>query len=99
MFSSLGNYPAHSFKLKNIAVNAEIGQDRRVAPGPSHVAGGDRYKYFKRPVMPYGAAVGAQIVYHKRAAETVKIQQERPLSPFKKTVMTQTIYRYLFLTQ
>lgn len=93
MFSALRHYPAVQYRLKSFVPVAGLGQDRRVFDSHVDVSGGDRYKYFKRPVMPYMPTLGGQIVYAKRPIQLIHQQAPKPVSPFQKTISTQTVYR------
>ncbi|KAI8908356.1 solute carrier, TRAMD3 or PAT1-domain-containing protein [Gorgonomyces haynaldii] len=93
MFSSLRHYPALEFKFKMSNVDPSLGSDRRPNFYPVQVTGADRYKYFKRPVMPYMPSLGGQIVYAKRPVQVVQAQAPRPPTPVQKTVGVQTVYR------
>ena len=92
MFSTLRHYPSTKYRLKIHNITEGLGQDRRIAPEISQASGGDRYKYFRRPIMPYMPSFGGQIVYAKRTMPIVKTP-ERPITPFSKTVSVQTLYR------
>ena len=92
MFSSLRHFPPMQFQFK-VSETHNLGLDRRAPPAPQQVDGADRYKYFKRPVMPYMPSLGGQIVYAKRPVQMIQGQAPRPVTPFQKTVAIQTMYR------
>ncbi|KAK5665964.1 hypothetical protein QVD99_007584 [Batrachochytrium dendrobatidis] len=93
MFSSLRHYPTTEYSLKPQRLLPGIGQDRRVDASQAYVVGSDRFKYFKRPIMPYMPGMASQIVYAKKQHATAQDTMQRPASPYAKTVGTQTLYR------
>lgn len=96
MFSSLPHYPS-TLKFATQHPLPGLGSDRRQIYIPAGVSGQNRYKYFKRPVMPYKPSLGGQIVYAKRPVQLMHGSVPRPLTPFCRTVGIQTIYRYIDL--
>jgi hypothetical protein len=73
MFSSLSHYPAKQYTLVAQKGNSTtLGNDRRNyfrgAPGeaPGLVTGMNRYRYFKRPLIPYTPSLGAAVLYSKK---------------------------------
>ncbi|KAH6573058.1 hypothetical protein BASA60_006225 [Batrachochytrium salamandrivorans] len=93
MFSALRHYPPVEYRIKTQPLLPGIGQDRRIDAAHSYIAGADRFKYFKRPIMPYIPSLGGQIVYARRPKSAEDDAVSRPSSPYSKTIGTQTLYR------
>ncbi|KAJ3279411.1 Cilia- and flagella-associated protein 91, partial [Borealophlyctis nickersoniae] len=70
-----------------------MGQDRRVFHSDAQVTGANRYKYFRRPIVPYVPSLGGQVVYARRPAPVVRQAVEREVEPPVKTIGVQTMYR------
>ncbi|KAL2913580.1 hypothetical protein HK105_206882 [Polyrhizophydium stewartii] len=93
MFSALRHFPPMEYRLRSQRLLPGIGQDRRITVDDAQVTGADRFKYFRRPIMPYMPSLGGQIVYARRHPPMVRQAAERPASPPAKTVGTQTLFR------
>ncbi|KAI9105397.1 solute carrier, TRAMD3 or PAT1-domain-containing protein [Phlyctochytrium arcticum] len=94
MFSALPHHPAAGYTLRTHHMPPDLGQDRRtfISANPD-VTGMNRFKYFKRPIVPYMPSLGTQIVYARRNQLIPSSQIERPASPLTKTIGIQTMYR------
>ncbi|KAI8925846.1 solute carrier, TRAMD3 or PAT1-domain-containing protein [Entophlyctis helioformis] len=93
MFSALRHFPPMEYRFKTQKLLPGIGQDRRITFDGAQVTGADRYKYFRRPIMPYMPSLGGQIVYARRPPPMIKAAVERPATPPTRTTATQTLYR------
>ncbi|KAI8813718.1 solute carrier, TRAMD3 or PAT1-domain-containing protein [Cladochytrium replicatum] len=100
MFSALRHFPPSYLRLRPRHLDIDVlGQDRRIYQHPSdsgvHVAGMNRYKYFRRPMIPYIPTLGGQVVYARKPPYMQVSQKvvERPADPPTKTVAVQTVYR------
>ncbi|KAJ3035765.1 Cilia- and flagella-associated protein 91, partial [Rhizophlyctis rosea] len=96
MFSSLRNYPSTTYTLRAHHLPLYLGQDRRPPQGSGNadVAGVDRYKFFRRPVVPYVPSLGGQVVYARRAAPVVvRAREVKVEEGGVRTVAVQTMYR------
>lgn len=108
MFSALRHYPPMQYRLKINPFPSGIGQDRRTVIGSDSVSGQNRFKYFKRPIMPYQPVFSGQIIYARQAAEHLSMsidqQLQQPtnqtieshgsyLGKESKTIAIQTMYR------
>ncbi|KAJ3033926.1 Cilia- and flagella-associated protein 91 [Rhizophlyctis rosea] len=96
MFSSLRNYPSTQYTLRAHHLPLYLGQDRRPpnGTGQADVAGVDRFKFFRRPVVPYVPSLGGQVVYARRPAPVVaRAREVRVEEGGVRTVAVQTIYR------
>ncbi|KAJ3276014.1 Cilia- and flagella-associated protein 91 [Terramyces sp. JEL0728] len=93
MFSALRHYPPMRYQLKINPFPKGYGEDRSQVVEPTNVAGQNRFKYFRRPVMPYLPIFGGQIIYSKQ--KTVAHAGPSLPEPIQKskTVGTQTKYR------
>jgi hypothetical protein len=87
MFSALRHFPPMQYRLKINPFPSGIGEDRRTVVEPHAVAGENRFKYFRRPIMPYQPIFSGQIIYAKKAATTTKetsgvqVTQQHSLMP------------------
>ncbi|TPX45256.1 hypothetical protein SeLEV6574_g03969 [Synchytrium endobioticum] len=92
MFSALGHRPAATMRLRPHPPPAGLGQDRLPHGDAPQVAGADRYRYFRRPLVPYMPNTNGPIVYarapsaHPRSAAAERVPRTR-------TVFVQTTYR------
>ncbi|KAJ3413697.1 Cilia- and flagella-associated protein 91 [Chytridiales sp. JEL 0842] len=93
MFSALRHYPPSTYNFRPHRISDSLGHDRRVYHAPAQVDGSDRYKFFRRPIIPYMPTLGGQVVYARKPAPVVATIVERPVTPPTKTVAVQTIYR------
>ncbi|KAI8894254.1 solute carrier, TRAMD3 or PAT1-domain-containing protein [Globomyces pollinis-pini] len=96
MFSALRHFPPMRYHLKVNPFPHGVGEDRRVTVEASHVTGSNRFKYFRRPVMPYLPIFGGQIVYAKKRAKEENVVQPVGIEfhvSQSQTVGTQTLYR------
>lgn len=95
MFSALRHYAPTEYRLKsNPAPNNFTKQS--VALDSPNVVGQNRFKYFRRPIVPYVSTFTGQVVYSKKIATMIGPNSQRAASPFQKTVAIQTLYRYRF---
>ncbi|KAJ1551277.1 Cilia- and flagella-associated protein 91, partial [Nowakowskiella sp. JEL0078] len=95
MFSALGHYPPLKYEFRPQFLSTDLGHDRRVyySDEKVRVSGMNRFKYFRRPLIPYAPALGGQVVYARKPVPQGQVIIERPASPFQKTVSVQTAYR------
>ena len=93
MFSALGHFPPSQYRLSAHPVSESLGYDRTTVYQAPHVVGQNRFKYFRRPIVPYVSTFAGQVVYARRAAQALVPTVARAASPFQKTVSVQTIYR------
>jgi len=75
MFSALAHYSPRQFTFTANQLNKSLGTDRRdyhrgvlKGAGGVDVGGMNRYRYFKRPLVPYTPSLGGAVVYSKKAA-------------------------------
>ncbi|KAJ3371589.1 Cilia- and flagella-associated protein 91 [Allomyces arbusculus] len=101
MFSQVRTYPSHSIQVRIAPVDPSLGQNRYV-PVDSHpqVTGTNRYKYFRKPLIPYTDNPGGQLVFARKtpapptandgasAAATAAVP-----APATRTMAVQTLYR------
>ncbi|KAJ3188296.1 Cilia- and flagella-associated protein 91 [Gaertneriomyces sp. JEL0708] len=94
MFSVLPHHPQAQYAIRTHALPPDLGQDRRTynVANPD-VVGSNRFKYFRRPIIPYMPSIGTQIVYARRPPILVQQATTRPATPPTKTVAIQTMYR------
>lgn len=99
MFSDIPLYPRHAYRMKESAVQVGAfppqGQVRPVAD--STVLGSLRFKYFKRPVVPFLHSIPAEILLapgtqEGEAAAGGGVQEEEPTQATR-SVGIQTMYR------
>ncbi|KAI9353251.1 solute carrier, TRAMD3 or PAT1-domain-containing protein [Zopfochytrium polystomum] len=93
MFSALRHYPPSHYLLRPQRLPTYLGHDRRVRQSNPDVQGSNRFKYFRRPIIPYTPSLGGQIVYAKKVPMVVNAYVDRPASPATRTVGMQTVYR------
>lgn len=92
MFSALRHYAPTQYHLRsNPAPNNFSKQS--AAFDPPHVVGQNRFKYFRRPIVPYMSTFTGQVVYSKKIASMTAPNTQRAASPFQKTIAIQTLYR------
>lgn len=92
MFSALRHYAPTQYRLRsNPAPNNFSKQSGAV--DPPHVVGQNRFKYFRRPIVPYMSTFTGQVVYSKKIASMIAPATQRATSPFQKTIAIQTLYR------
>lgn len=109
MFSALPHFPRHTLALSGndpvpTTVSREwpTGRADLYRPGPrpgvskadDSVSGQERYKYFRRPIIPYMSAVLPEVLL-QRAVPTAPTAMEevRPQTPPTRTVGVQSMYR------
>ncbi|KAJ3171779.1 Cilia- and flagella-associated protein 91 [Geranomyces variabilis] len=103
MFSTLPHHRAINFTLRSHPLPASLGNDRRTYGGGTQpdVTGASRFKYFRRPIIPYMPSLGTQIVYARRpvvvsgesAAGGAGSGEVDAREPLTRTVAMQTVYR------
>jgi hypothetical protein len=93
MFSALSHFPATMFHLKTQALPGSFGQDRSVTYQPPNVSGENRFKYFRRPIIPYAPTFAGQVIYARKPVQVLQPVNQRAPSPFQKTIAVQTLYR------
>lgn len=93
MFSALRHYPPSHYHFRPNRIPDNLGHDRRSHHIDAAVNGSNRFKYFRRPIIPYMPSLGGQIVYAKKIAGPVQSVVERPVTPLVRTVAIQTMYR------
>ncbi|ORZ37970.1 solute carrier, TRAMD3 or PAT1-domain-containing protein [Catenaria anguillulae PL171] len=74
MFSQVATHPPHSVEIRVSRVDPNLGHNRYVPLDPNpQVTGTNRFKYFRRPLIPYTENPGGQLVYVKQQqhADTV----------------------------
>eukprot|EP01135_Chromosphaera_perkinsii_P012450 Nk52_evm61s2657 gene=Nk52_evmTU61s2657 len=61
----------------------------------AEVTGKNRYKYFKRPIIPYMTSIPAEVLLSEsfEEAASLKPRSVKPKTPLTKTVGTQSLYR------
>jgi hypothetical protein len=94
MFSALRHHPPSHYHFRPQKLPENLGHDRRIHHVAAQVDGADRYKYFRRPIIPYMPTLGGQVVYARKPAPVVAPIIERPVTPPTKSVAIQTMYRY-----
>ena len=93
MFSALRHYAPTQYRLRTNPAPDNFSK-QSIAYNPPHVVGQNRFKYFRRPIVPYMSTFTGQVVYSKKTTAMIAAQAERAPSPFQKTIGIQTIYRY-----
>ncbi|KAJ3128754.1 Cilia- and flagella-associated protein 91 [Physocladia obscura] len=95
MFSALRHFPPAQYQLRVHRGPDNLGIDRDACHGDPQVAGMNRYKYFRRPIIPYQPSLGGQVVYARKPVvpEPVEILVDRPATPATRTLGIQTVYR------
>ncbi|KAI9333685.1 solute carrier, TRAMD3 or PAT1-domain-containing protein [Obelidium mucronatum] len=93
MFSALRHFPPSHYQLRAHKLPDNLGHDRTMHRGDPQVVGMNRYKYFRRPIIPYQPSLGGQVVYARKPAPAVEVIMERPVTPPTRTVGMQTVYR------
>lgn len=102
MFSSLQHYPSATYTLTQQPNSIPgLGADRRIyykakvtLTAPAFVTGVNRFRYFKRPLIPYAPSLGTQVVYAKKQLSVAQVENvPRPPSPRTKNASIQTMYR------
>ncbi|KAJ3101159.1 Cilia- and flagella-associated protein 91 [Phlyctochytrium planicorne] len=93
MFSALRHYPPSQYRFRAHNLPEGLGEDRTTHKGPAQVDGTNRYKYFRRPIIPYMPTLGGQVVYARKQPQAIQPTIERPVTPATRTVAIQTIYR------
>ena len=98
MFSALGHFPPTQYSLRYHTQIMDLGQNRDVTHYQSpNVIGANRFKYFRRPIVPFVSTFAGQVVYAKRPAPSLQHleqqQQQLKAQPKSKTISTQTLYR------
>ena len=95
MFSALRHYPPTNYRLRPHKMAENLGFDRRNYNAPAHANGTNRFKYFRRPIIPYMPTLGGQIMYARKPAPTQTEIIERPPTPPTRTIAIQTLYRFV----
>ncbi|KAI9219705.1 solute carrier, TRAMD3 or PAT1-domain-containing protein [Blastocladiella britannica] len=76
MFSTVGNHPSQAVQIRVAHMDPHIGQNRYVAIDEHpRVAGANRYKYFRKPLIPYTDNPGGTLVLMKQPASTIMTPQ------------------------
>ncbi|KAJ3360892.1 Cilia- and flagella-associated protein 91 [Allomyces javanicus] len=102
MFSQVRTYPSHSIQVRIAPVDPSLGQNRYV-PIDSHpqVTGTNRYKYFRKPLIPYTDNPGGQLVFARKTPAPPTINDDTNAAaaaaaapaPATRTMAVQTLYR------
>ncbi|KAI8853400.1 solute carrier, TRAMD3 or PAT1-domain-containing protein [Chytridium lagenaria] len=79
MFSALRHFPPSHYRFRAHSLPENLGNDRHANYAPPEVDGTNRYKYFRRPIIPYMPSLGGQVVYAKNHRESEA--QTDPYSP------------------
>ncbi|TPX36613.1 hypothetical protein SmJEL517_g01155 [Synchytrium microbalum] len=99
MFSALAHHPSASMTLRPHLPPPGLGQDRVSRGGDPQVSGAGRYRYFRRPLVPYLPNMNGPIVYAKSASANGRTENTAPAAedvsgqPRTRTVFVQTIFR------
>lgn len=95
MFSSLKHFPNAEIEMRSMNYSTDIGQDRRVSHQQDSVNGAHRFKFFKRPIIPYVPSLGGHIVYARPSKRSALVRESDPASlpTPPKSVGVQTIFR------
>ncbi|KAJ3015770.1 Cilia- and flagella-associated protein 91 [Thoreauomyces humboldtii] len=103
MFSTLPHHRSTTYAIRAHQLPLSLGHDRRTYVSTSNdVTGASRFKYFRRPIIPYMPSLGTQIVYARRpmlmtAEGSMTAEEEaaaaNALTPPTRTVGIQTLYR------
>jgi hypothetical protein len=104
MFATGSNYRSVQYRFGSSYFSSEItGDGKQVSSiqnsGGVQVGGADRWKFFRRPLVPYLS----NFIYMRRdriRPQDLMTEEEakknRAQSPFLKSVQVQTLYRYVF---
>ena len=93
MFSALRHFPPSHYHFRSHKLPENLGHDRRVHYGRADVDGANRFKYFRRPIIPYMPTLGGQVVYARKPAIIMQPVIERPATPPTRTIGMQTVFR------
>ena len=93
MFSALGHFPPSQYRFRMHNTSESLGVDRSVPYQSPNVVGQNRFKYFRRPIVPFFSTFAGQVVFAKRQMPLMVPTSARADSPFQKTIATQTLYR------
>ncbi|KAJ3214889.1 Cilia- and flagella-associated protein 91 [Dinochytrium kinnereticum] len=93
MFSALRHFPPSHYRFRAHRLPESLGEDRSIHRAPAEVDGANRFKYFRRPIIPYMPTLGGQVVYARKPPMHVQPAIERPITPPTRTVAIQTVYR------
>jgi len=66
LFSTLAHYPPGYYVVKPHSLPKDLGHNRLILHKDPQVTGTNRYKYFRRPIIPYVENMGGHIVYAKK---------------------------------
>ena len=92
MFSALRHYAPTQYLLRTNPVPSNFTK-QSIAFEPQQVVGQNRFKYFRRPIVPYMSTFTGQVVYSKKLAHMANPEARNTSSPFQKTIGIQTSYR------
>ena len=98
MFASGRNYPATTVRMRQAGGNLPTTTATMdLGDRPADVGGSDRWKYFRRPLVPFLS----NFIYlrkepNQQQQRARNVIAERPASPLTKTVGVQTLYRWVF---
>ncbi|ORX56035.1 hypothetical protein BCR36DRAFT_280994 [Piromyces finnis] len=65
LFSTLAHYPPGYYVVKPHSLPKNLGHNRLIVHKDPQVTGVNRYKYFRRPIIPYVENMGGHIMYAK----------------------------------
>ncbi|ORX79757.1 hypothetical protein BCR32DRAFT_205288 [Anaeromyces robustus] len=102
LFSTLAHYPPGYYVVKPHSLPKDLGHNRLILHTDPKVTGANRYKYFRRPIIPYVENMGGHIVYaknkdsgndnkNKNTNANENIQGNN--TPMFRTIGVQTLYR------
>ncbi|KAI9188418.1 hypothetical protein H9P43_002809 [Blastocladiella emersonii ATCC 22665] len=82
MFSQVPTHPPHSLQIRVSHLDPNIGQNRYVPiDAQPQVTGANRYKYFRKPLIPYTENPGGQLVYVRQPNDGGPVQRADSAAP------------------
>lgn len=70
LFSTLAHYPPGYYVVKPHSLPKDLGHNRLIVHKDPQVTGVNRFKYFRRPIIPYIENMGGHVVYAKDKQKT-----------------------------
>lgn len=91
MFATGKNYSSAENHIREQHVAGTFHQQTEVAVDRASVGGADRWKFFRRPLVPFLS----NFIYMKKEPQQRQRAEvvERPVSPLTKATGVQTLYR------
>jgi len=96
MFSTLTHYPPGYYVVKPHTLPKDLGHNRLIFNKDPQVTGANRFKYFRRPIIPYVENMGGHIVYskNKNESENKNKNNEVNLNDANATIQNENITKF-----